>query len=349
MNRFVYFFTFLQPRFMIPQNKQPIVEKALQSVFGTNEFEGIQQLTKGLSSALIFKIIVRGKSYLLRVITRTDAMADPTYYFACMGLVAEAELGPAIYYLNTEDRISITDFIEEKPFPAGEARKEMAYLLQRLHALPKFPFRINYFDAMENFIAKFHASNILPATETKEVFDLYKELISVYPRNNQGNWVSCHNDLKPENILFDGKRPWLVDWEGAFLNDRYLDLAVLANFLVKNEEEETDFLKAYFGRTVDDNEYAQFLLMRQLLHVHYFVMFTMVGSQGKPINLNDIEKQEFRDLNDRMWNGEVDLADNNAKLQYALVHMKQLIHNSKTTGFQNSLQVVQTTKKHGVH
>jgi hypothetical protein len=69
---------------------------------------------------------------------------------------AEAELGPAVYYLNVEDRISITDFIEKQSFPKDEARKNMADLLQRLHALLQFVFRINYFDAMENFNTKFH-------------------------------------------------------------------------------------------------------------------------------------------------------------------------------------------------
>jgi hypothetical protein len=53
--------------------------------------------------------------------------------------------------------------------------------------------------------------------------------------------------LKPENILFDGSRVWLVDWEAAFLNDRYFDLAMVANFVVTNDAEENAFLQTYFG------------------------------------------------------------------------------------------------------
>src|ERR1035437_5001389 len=44
--------------------------------------------------------------------------------------------------------------------------------------------------------------------------------------------VSCHMDLKPENILYDGRRVWLIDWMAAFLNVRYFDLAIVANFVV---------------------------------------------------------------------------------------------------------------------
>jgi len=60
--------------------------------------------------------------------------------------------------------------------------------------------------------------------------------------------VSSHNDLKPENVLFDGERVWLVDWEAAFLNDRYHDLAMVANFVVNNSEEEEAYLGTYFWK-----------------------------------------------------------------------------------------------------
>ena len=63
--------------------------------------------------------------------------------------------------------------------------------------------------------------------------------------------VSSHNDLKPQNIRFDGKHIWLVDWESAFLNDRYADLAVVANFFVKDEAHEEEYLTTYFGEPVE--------------------------------------------------------------------------------------------------
>ena len=69
--------------------------------------------------------------------------------------------------------------------------------------------------------------------------------------------VSSHNDLfKPDNILFDGKRVWLVDWEAAFLNDRYADLAVAANLVVTNNAEERVYLQEYFGGPPDQYQLA---------------------------------------------------------------------------------------------
>ena len=330
---------------MIPENKQAAVNKALETAFGVNEFEDIQQLVKGLSSALVFKIVVHGNPYLLRVITRTDAMADPTYYFGCMKVAAKAALAPPIYYLNAEDRISITGFIKEQLFPIPEAREKMTHLLQQLHSLPKFPYRINYFEAMEQFIAKFLAANMLPESATKEVFELYKRITSVYPLNDQQNWVSCHNDLKPENVLFDGQRPWPIDWEAAFLNDPYLDLAVVGNFVVKNNEDEAEYLQCYFGGAVDEYKYARFFLMSQILHVYYFTFLTLSCFTGKPIDVNTLDQPDFSLFHDRIWNGEINLANNDAKLQYAWVHREALLHRVHTKRFDDSLRIVSEYNK----
>jgi thiamine kinase-like enzyme len=325
---------------MIPEHKQSAVKKALKTAFDTDRFDDIQQLTKGLSSALIFKIMVHEKLYLLRVITRTDAMADPAFYFNCMKIAEPAALGPRIYYLNSEDRISITDFIQEKPFSLSEAREKMPLLLQQLHALPKFPFRINYFDAMENFVAKFRSSNIVPASVTTDLFEEHERAINAYPCNDTAHWISCHNDLKPENVLFDGQKPWLVDWEGAFLNDRYLDLTVVANFITNNENEEADFLKRYFGEAVDEYKLARFFVMRQLLHVYYFIFFMQVGAEGKPVDTSALGGIDFREFNNDVWNGKIDLANNNAKLQYAWVHMQECLRRMHTKRFNDSLHIL---------
>ena len=325
---------------MIPENKQAGVAKALQTAFGVNEVEYIEQLMKGLSSALVFKIIVRGNPYLLRVITSTHAMNDPTHYFRCMQVAAEALIAPPIYYLTTEDRISITGFVQEKTFSIDEARQMMPYLLRQLHALPKFSYRINYFDAMEGFMEKFRASNMLPKNAIENVFEIYQNIVRVYPRDDRENWVSCHNDLKPENILFDGLRPWLIDWEGAFLNDRYLDLAVVANFVVKDDKDEADYLEIYFGEPAYEYRQARFFLMSQVLHFYYFGFLMLSGFTGKPVDVNNFSDPGFKTFHNRIWDGEINLADNDIKLQYAWVHREEFLRKVQTKRFADSLRIV---------
>ena len=126
---------------MIPEAKKDAVACALWEVFGVTEFEGIRTLTAGLTSALVFRIVVRGCSYLLRVIMSTNAAAgpgqgDPTHQFACMREAAEAGIAPRVLYTSTEDWISITDFVEARPFSRIDALARLPVTLRRLHALP---------------------------------------------------------------------------------------------------------------------------------------------------------------------------------------------------------------------
>jgi len=77
-------------------------------------------------------------------------------------------------------------------------------------------FLIDKGPALDGFLQKFQAANILPKAESEEFFARYAELSRVYPHDDV-EMVSSHSDLfKPDNILFDGQRVWLVDWEAAF-------------------------------------------------------------------------------------------------------------------------------------
>lgn len=323
---------------MIPETKHAAVARALRETFAVSEFEDLRILTTGLSSALVFRIVVQGTPYLLRVITRTDAMSDPTRQYACMKSAAEVGLAPRVWYTSTEDRISITDFVEAQPFPAREALVRLPVAIQALHALPPFPRAVNYLDAVDGFVQKFQAANILPESETRELFGGYARVASIYPRHD-AELVASHNDLKPENILFDGPRVWLVDWEAAFLNDRYFDLAMVANFVVTNDAEENAFLQSYFGEPASEYKLARFYLMRQITHMSYAMVFMRLGSGGKPIEPNT-PAPSFRDFHNRIWAGEVSLATDEPKLQYAGVHMNQLLQNMRTTRFQDALRIV---------
>ena len=330
---------------MIPEAKKDAVARALQEAFGVPEFEDIRILTAGLSPAHVFRIVVRGCPYLLRVVMDTGAVAGPgrgdqTNHYACMKLGADAGIGPRVWYTNTEDRVSITDFIEARPFPRTEALARLPLTLRALHALPPFAKPKNTIST-EAFIRRFQDAKILPGSETAELFERYARVTSVYPRDTDRDtdMVSCHNDLKPENIRFDSDRVWLVDWEAAFLNDRYFDLAIVANFVVTNDAEEEAFLRMYFGEPAGEYRLARFYLMRQTMHMLGAIVFMLIGSAGKPVESN-AKAPAFRDFHNGIWAGDIRLASNEAKLQYARVHMNQVLDNMRTTRFQDALRIV---------
>lgn len=177
-----------------------------------------------------------------------------------MNAAAEAGLAPRVLHSNKAEGIAIIDWIESVPFPTAQALVCLPATLRGLHLLPPFPKTFNYVTAHKFFIWRLRTANLLPEAEVEEVFCGYKRICAVYPRLD-ADLVSCHMDLKPENILFDGRRVWLIDWRAAFLNDRYFDLAIVANFVVANEADERTYLAEYFGQPPDEYQRARFFLM----------------------------------------------------------------------------------------
>lgn len=323
---------------MIPEEKKTSVARALKETFGVTEFEDIRKMARGLSSDLVFRIVVRGSPFLLRIITARNEINDPARIFTCMKMAAEAGLAPRILYSNTEDGIAIIDFVEAVSFPLTQTLVHLPQTLRKLHGLPPFLKAFNYVTAHNGFIWKFRKANLLPQEEIEEVFTCYEQLCAAYPRVD-ADMVSCHMDLKPENILFDGHRIWLIDWMAASLNDRFFDLAIVANFVVINDADELTYLEQYFGRRPDEYQRARFFLMRQVLHMFAAAVFLLLGSAGKPINLSKT-LPSFRAFHEMIWAGEVDLADNDLKVVYGMVHWKQLLRNTRQARFSEALRIV---------
>src|SRR5882762_8865195 len=127
-----------------PRDENDAVARALRAAFDVSTFEDLTQLTTGLSTAFVYRIVVKSSPYLLRVITSREAIADPTRQFACMQSAADAGLAPRIWNTSIEDRISITDFVSARPFPRTEALVRLPEALKKLHALPAFPKVVDF-------------------------------------------------------------------------------------------------------------------------------------------------------------------------------------------------------------
>lgn len=330
---------------MIPEEKSATVDRGLQTAFGTTELDDIRVVTGGHTGALVYRIVVKGAAYLLRIIMRTDTTTER--HFACMRAAAEAGLAPKVWYTSVEDRLSITDFVAAVRFPAAEARLRMPRLLRALHALPPFPgvvdhlnttcmFLLNPGPALDGFRQMIWGKNLLPEDVSAEVFARYAEIAAVYPHDD-ADMVSSHNDLfKPDNILFDGERVWLVDWEAAFLNDRYADLAMIANMVVRNDGAERLFLEEYFGRRADEYERARLFLMQQVAHVFYGLVFLM---QGTPLNPAE-PGPGYGEFQRQFWAGEIKLDDKETKMAYGRIHVERLLQDIRSARFRESLRIV---------
>jgi hypothetical protein len=336
---------------MIPPEKMAMVTRGLREAFGVSQFEDIRRIAKGHTPSLVARMVVQGAPYLLKIM---GYRGDFARHHACMRAASEAGLAPRIRWAGVEEQIFITDFVEAIAFPPGEALARMPAILRRLHALPPFPdvpdrintsclFLLNQGPALDAFLERIRSANIFPKAETEDVFARYAQLAAAYTRCER-DWVSSHNDLfKPDNSLFDGERVWLVDWEAAFRNDRYFDLAVVANLVVTNEGEERTYLKEYFGRPPDDYQLARLFLMQQLSHIFYAMAYLLPGSADAPIDWSQAAP-DFRDLKRRLWAGEIALADRDVKIQYGRAHLQRLLECVREPRFEESLRIVKSSR-----
>lgn len=329
----------------IPEHRQDAVRRALAGAFGVDVVEEAHLLTGGLSSALVFRIVVGGEAYLLRVIMRTDAMGDPTRQIAVMRPAAEAGIAPRVRYASVDDRVLITDYIEGTRFPDDPALP-LARAIRTLQTLPAFPPPMmgHYLNAVDNWVRKVRESGVLPASRTEAVFQGYDAIARVYPRYPE-HLVASHNDLKPENIRFDGTRMVFVDWEAAFLNDQYFDLAVVANFFVEGDPREAAYLAEFFGRPADDYERARFVVMRQIVHVAYAsFLLMMVANLKHPID-PDAPAERFDDFHRLLLSGSVTAGTNDGKFRYALVHLEAARRNLGLARLEDALDVVWSARR----
>ncbi|MEZ4730405.1 MAG: phosphotransferase [Caldilineaceae bacterium] len=332
---------------LIPEAKWDAVQQALQTTFNTTTIDALQLLAGGLSSALVYKMTIDGQPYLLRLMMATDELRDPARYITCMQHAATAGIAPKVYYANVEGALVITDFIATQARLSEYATPEkrlrlLAQTVKAIHALPRFPSLVNFLDGVDLFIEQFHASALLPASATAEHFRAYAAIQQVYPRHDP-DLVASHNDLNPGNMLFDGRKLWIIDWEAAFCNDRYVDLAIAAKPFVSTAAEETVYLQSYFGDTLDAYKSARYFLMQQVCHMYYAMIMLKFAAAQKPPHITadpNMATGRLRALHDQIGAGAVSLATYEGKVGYGKTLLNEALHNMLTPQFAVAVQTV---------
>ncbi|WP_293372429.1 phosphotransferase [Phenylobacterium sp.] len=271
----------------IPETDRPAVERALKAAFGTTELDGAVPMSGGLSGAALWRIRVGGIAYVLRIERARDAFRDPIRGYGCMRIAAQAFLAPGVRYADPDEGVVIMDFIAPRSpaldYPEGGHALivELARAVRLLHQTKAFPPLVDFLDGMDALLDLFRQRELLEPAATAELYERYTALRAGY-RTAPGDWVSSHNDLNPGNVLCDGARLWLIDWESAFLADRYVDLAGVANWFARDAEAEEALLATYFGAPPGPQERARFELMRQVNHLFYGVMFLNAVASEQP-------------------------------------------------------------------
>ena len=308
-----------------PEPKRAAIARGLTAAFGATDLDSPPQpVSGGMSGAGVWRIRVGAIAYLLRLDVAPDGFRDPVRSHACLRTAAAAFIAPRVRYADAADGVTISDFIpphslaQDYPHKGYALVIELAQAIRVLHETPAFPPFADYLDGMDRLIAGHRALDILASEATAELFDRYATLRAGY-RTKAGDLVSSHNDLNPGNILYDGRRLWVVDWEAAFLADRYVDLATVANWFTGDAGGEAALLTTYFGRAPEPGERARFDLMRLVNHVFIGMMFlnACVAEQpGVPLDDRTLAGPGLEDLRRGLRSGSFDMASRGNRIAY---------------------------------
>ena len=340
----------MQSRFLpslIPEGKLAAVENALLQTFNTTDVMHMEQLAGGLSDSTVYKMALNGQCYVLKLYAPPGTPGSTDGRFACMKIAADAGIAPPLYYLNTEDGLSVSAFIESKPlrtvFTSPDTLlAELAKTIRSIHAMPAFPNESSLLNTVEALIGQIRESPLFTESIFENFFEYYDSIREHYPWQDTDK-VSSHNDLNPNNIVCDGQRIWVLDWDAAFLNDRYVDLAIAANFFVTNEAQETLFLDAYFGDGLNLYSSARFFIMRQTCYLIYAIlMFKLTAMPDITGIMNDpgMQKVTLREIGAQIGAGKLSLSTGKGRLLYGQAMINEALINMRQPRFMSSIRLL---------
>ena len=331
---------------LFPEPKREAIARGLRTAFGADALDSPPQpVSGGMSGAGVWRIRVGGIAYILRLDAAPDPFRDPVRSHACLRIAAAAFLAPRVRHADAADGVVISDFIQPhslaQDYPhAGYALViELAQAIRVLHETPAFPPYVDYLDGMDRIIAGHRALDVLAPEATAELFERYATLRAGY-RTKPADLVSSHNDLNPGNILYDGARLWIIDWEAAFLADRYVDLATLANWFTGEAAGVDALLATYFGRPAEPEERARFDLMRLVNHVFIGVMFLNVCAAeqpGVPLTDRTLAGPSLEDFRRSLRTGTFDLASRDNRIAYGKARLAAALDGLRAPAFAEAL------------
>ena len=317
------------PADILPPDRRPAIDRALLAAFGSTTLDAVSPVSGGLSGAGVYRLEMGGTAYLLRLDGPRDGMRDPARSQACMKIAAEAGLAPRVLHADAQAGVAITDFVIARAptVSRSELIAQLGQTIRALHDTPAFPPLVDYLDGLESLTAQALGSGLPAPTMVAKARAVHAALSTAY-RRLEPQLVSSHNDLNPGNIVHDGQRPWLIDWDAAFLADRYVDLAAVANVYAGDPADEALLLEAYFGEPPTPDRQARLYLARQISHLFHAMIFISMAAGERPgtqLNDSDSDGRSLTQLHRALGAGEPVLATWEGRAAYGLAHLAEAL------------------------
>jgi|GEM_PF-1526269 len=313
--------------------KYQTIKQAITDLFGCSEFTELRLLEGGKSSSQLFYAVVQKKRLVIRVMGLDQDLADREQQITCLKIAAEHGIAPKCYDADANAGLIIMEFIEAKPFAnSSQHCLELARLLRKLHQLDNFPpAYFGLFDYINSLI------NALNQTPLSAQLTAYFAQIAQIQTLLKPHLIVCaaHNDLHESNILFDGSRLYLIDWEAAGGEDPFFDLAAICTQLYTNQDQ-LDFLRAYFGKMPEPYHRAKICLMQQIGYCYTALHFLQFAVQAG-LSLTDFSLDETIPNLQTWSSGKNALTCAEDYLLFAKVQIKTSLQEMQTLSYQRAL------------
>lgn len=267
----------------ISDQQRVAIDAAVSAVVGSVPAHAITPILGGVSGALVYRIEAGGRRYVLRTEGAATRRHNPQQYQA-MRLAAEQGIGPPIHYVDEAAGVVVMDFIEDhrlESYPGGPYGLAVAVgeLLAKVQSLASFERSIAYPAVVTRLWAKICQSGLFAEGVLDAYSEKLKRIIEAYSWDSTQS-VAGHNDVLPRNLLFDGARLWLIDWEGASLNDPLIDVGTALDNFAPTPDLEEVLLHAWCERSLAPPDRERLLLIRALNRLAYASILFRAAAQA---------------------------------------------------------------------
>ncbi len=248
----------------------------LQNSIGVNGPFTMELLSGGCSGSEVIKVNTSDKSYVVRFWN----MQWADYFqqdLACQLIASDAGYGPKVYFFNEVEYITIMEYHFQEALPEIQIRLQaLVNLLKKIHAGPVVPTGIDRAVYLDLLIEELKETQFVDL----EAIRIIKDTVFSATRPS-ASYVACHRDLHHGNLIYTEDSFLAIDYTWGAMDDPYADLANIAIFNCKTEEEEKLLLQLYLGYTPSANEMARLSLMKLPAKIFYGLEFLEIANSSK--------------------------------------------------------------------
>lgn len=255
----------------------------LSRIFPDEDISAAEIIQIGGMSNKNFKVIIKGKEYVLRVPGNgSDGMVDRTNEEFNAVEACKMGVNPTIRYFNPSTGVKLADFVinaetlNSATIQRHDNMRKVAEIYRKIHQSHiRLKNDFNLFQEIDKYDILLQRVN---ATMYEGWQTVRRQVMALegYLNDLGVELCACHNDAVPENFIKseDGTL-YLIDWEYSGVNDPMADFAALfleSNFSQENQE---FLLKQYFQGNIPVNTYEK-IKCYQILWDYLWAQWTVI-------------------------------------------------------------------------